>query len=110
MLAVTAVHNESVLLCELDQFANNFNGKGGIGLCTPKSRIFSPERKQTKAVELCLCLINIRPAVKFLHSKVRRFAQLSAQTLSSLPEQVWVPETNIVLRVLSVTIVSFCYS
>ena len=27
MLAVTAVHNESVLFCELDQFANNFNGR-----------------------------------------------------------------------------------
>ena len=47
---------------------------GSIGLCTPKTRLFSPERKQTKEQ---------RPAVKFLHSKVRWFAQLSAQTFPS---------------------------
>ena len=81
MLAVTAVHNESVLLCELDQFANNLMEGGNIGLCTPKTRLFSPERKQTKAVELCLILIN--KDLRLIHSKVRRFALLSAQTFPS---------------------------
>ena len=40
-LAVTVVHDESVLLCEFDQFANNLMKEGGIGLCTRKATIIS---------------------------------------------------------------------
>ena len=66
--------------------------EGGIGLCTMKARLFSPESKQTKAIELLPMINQHRPAVKFLHFKV--IAQLSAQTLFSLPEKVWVTETK----------------
>ena len=47
MLAVTAENNKYNLGTILME-------EGNIGLCTPKARLFSSERKQTKAVELCL--------------------------------------------------------